>query len=111
VEENQFKGGSKKEDAIISLTAQIKAMESKMEETGKKGTPAKPGPKKKKKGKEKLDDWVWVPPKDGESKTKTLVGDEKPWYWCEGHGEHKPRWVCHLPKECEGLKKKRAVEK
>ena len=113
VEENKFKGGSKKEDAIVSLTAQIKAMESKLEEVGRNGTRPNPKKDKKKEGGKKrgnLEDWVWVPPKEGESHEKTLAGEEKPWYWCPGHGEHKPRWVRHLPAECEGLKKKEKNE-
>lgn len=116
VEENQFKGGSKKEDAIVSLTAQIKAMESKLEEVGKNGTRSTPKKKKKKgeggkKGRGDIEDWKFVPPKDGEPHTKTMVGEEKPWYWCTGHGEHVPRWVRHLPAECEGLKKKNESDK
>ena len=110
VEENQFKGGSKKEDAIVSLTAQLEALETRLQSIGENGSPidANGNPikkkKKKKKGDKAVEEWMSVPPKDGESHTKTIIGDDKPWYWCPGNGAHKARWVRHKPSECKGLK-------
>ena len=43
-----------------------------------------------------------VAPKEGESHTKKIAGDEKPWYWCPGNGAHKARWVRHKPEDCKG---------
>lgn len=118
VEENRFKTGPKKEDAIVSLTVQLKDMESKFENIAKNGTtPKKEGdsgnPKKDKKcDRERfpVEPWMLVPPKNGESNMKTIVGDPKPWYWCTGHDYHEPRWVCHKLEKCKGLLKKQEME-
>ena len=109
VETNKFTAGSKKEDAIVSLKAEIEALSTTIKSIKDGGGVTKnPKKGKDKKGKGKIEDWMLVPPKDGESHTKKISGDDKPWYWCPGNGAHKARWVRHKPEECKGKEDKPA---
>jgi hypothetical protein len=114
VEKNKFKAGPKKEDAIMSLAAEVKsqmeAMEAKLDDIGKNGTPAKKkgGGNPRKKGKFKKEPWMLVAPKDGEP--LDMERDGLDWHWCTGHGHHDPMWSRHTREKCRGLLKKQENE-
>jgi len=99
----QWNAPDAKDEKILALTAEVKSIlernrNAKKDKKGNKG--GKRGDKKKgnKKGKRKdLPKWKTTPPKEGESKTKTVKG--KTLHWCPAHEQ----WVVHHPDECKGL--------
>ena len=122
--ENQWGVRSQEEEQIVALTAQVqqllkdknlkltRSVESKLRQgtinKKKELTKTVNKGRQKEKGKKKSSDnkWAWkkVPPKQGESRTKTV--GLKTYNWCKDH----MAWVCHDPAECD-LRKKREAER
>jgi len=105
------------QEQIVALTAElgkIKDANLKFAKTLKSGKPGKrdgskkdnPKGKTKPKGKKSQKDkyaWKRIPPKDGDSKTKTVDGVT--YRWCEEH----PCWVTHSLDDCK-VRQKRLAE-
>jgi hypothetical protein len=83
-----------KPETITNLLHQINAFSAKLSEKEKREQKYK---------------WKLIPPKDGESTTKTVLvdGKRKKYYWCVNH----QAWTLHSPAECKknpiNLSKKR----
>jgi len=95
VEDDQCKIANQKDDAVMALQTQVKALSTKLATKKKPKEGGKQADKKK-----KVPTWMVKPPKNGESKTKNKDG--KTYHWCEGYGSHKPRWVIHKVEKCHG---------
>ena len=97
---------SKKDDEnFVTLQTELEAL--KMELTSLKGGGGGGNSEKGSGGGcncKSIPKWVYDAPKYGEKKEKVVSG--KTYYYCKGHGAHKPRWVVHKPSECHGLKDK-----
>ena len=91
LKERQLVQGPKKDDEIVALKAELEAM---------KKTPKRAGNDSgNNDAKQKKTKWMFVRPKDGESKTKSV--NNKEYHWCDGKDDaHKPKWVRHHPRDC-----------
>jgi hypothetical protein len=90
LKERQLVQGPKKDEELLALKAELDAI---------KKTPKRNNSESGVENKQKKTKWMFVKPKDGESKTKK-VGD-KDYHWCDGKDDaHKPKWVRHHPRDC-----------
>ncbi|WP_460993939.1 hypothetical protein, partial [Staphylococcus aureus] len=81
----------KKDDEIVALKAQLEEYKKVPPKQSNSGSGSDD---KMKKGK-----WMFVKPKDGESKVKVVK--DKEYHWCKGRDNaHKPKWVQHHPSKC-----------
>lgn len=88
---------SPEDEKIIALEAKLKRMENK--KPGKANPNSKEtnsNSKGNQKKKFKVEDWMLVRPKPGESHDKVVDG--KDWHWCPKH----EKWTRHKPSECQG---------
>jgi hypothetical protein len=91
LKERQLVQGSKKDDEIIPLKAELEAIT--------KAPKRNNSDARNKTTKQKKTKWMFVKPKDGEPKSKK-IGDID-YHWCNGKDDaHKPKWVCHHPRDC-----------
>jgi hypothetical protein len=82
--------GQKKDEELVALKAQLEEY---------KKNPKRGGGNSESDDKKKKLKWMFVKPKDGEAKSKTI--NEKEYHWCDGKEDaHKPKWVRHHPKDC-----------
>ncbi|MGL5918059.1 MAG: hypothetical protein ACRCYM_02330, partial [Cetobacterium sp.] len=88
LKERQQIQGLKKDEEIVALKAQLEEFKKTPPKRNNSGSGSDD---KTKKGK-----WMFVKPKDGESKTKMVK--DKEYHWCDGKDNaHKPKWVRHHP--------------
>jgi hypothetical protein len=86
-----WKAPSEDQQKIIALEAQLKKLTKKKSEVGKKDKPKSDGKKvDKPKDKNKMQEWMLVPPKDGKQEKQV---NKKTYWWCPNHN----CWVRHSP--------------
>ena len=93
-----WKAPTEEEEKIIALEAELKRVKE-ASNKDKKGRANKglKSPKKKGKGKNnKKPDWMLIPPKEGQSSSKTV--NIKLYHWCSRH----KAWTRHKPADCRG---------
>ena len=104
VEETKAKGKNPISgvNKIIALKIQIDTLQQLLQKAQKQSTSTDNDKNKEKKPK-KAKEWMTKKLNDGEALTKKVNG--KAYHWCKGNGSHKPKWVIHKLKQCNGLKK------
>ena len=93
-----WKAPTEEDEKIIALEAELKRVKE-ASNKDKKGRANKglKSPKKKGKGKNnKKPDWMLIPPKEGQSSSKTV--NNKLYHWCSRH----KAWTRHKPADCRG---------
>lgn len=100
----EWNAPTEEESKIIALEAKVQKLSSnkksnKPSETGKNKNSAKSNSNANKaKGKANVKpDWMLIPPKEGESNSKTV--NNKQYWWCPNHN----CWTRHKPTECKGV--------
>lgn len=108
VGDGQWQAPDEQAERIIALEAQLKQMKKQKPkaDSGPKGkSPTNrdgKGKDGKKRKKNERPAWHFVAPKQGESHTKTVKGDQRPWHWCPTH----QAWGRHTPDGPDGCKGK-----
>ncbi len=101
----EWKAQTEEQKKIVALEAKVQTLTRNIgknkgtkgdsdKDKGKGKGKGKDGEKKKKK--QEKPKWMTVPPKDDDSKTKTVDG--KSYHWCPNH----EAWTRHKPSECQG---------